>query len=109
MSCAVLITSIVLFSGCSTSMESEEMKFDPALKEKIRTTEQNNPDEVIRVLIKTDKDLNGEMRTNLESYGIEIETSAGDIITAAGTSGQLKNAARLPFITKIELSQIRKL
>jgi hypothetical protein len=103
-----IIICMLLFSACSSSGNQDELKFDPALKNELRKTEQNNPDKIIEVFFRTEKDFTREMVTELNNTGIITESVIGGIVTAKGTSGQIRKAASLTFIVKIELSQKRE-
>lgn len=98
---------ISLFACTASEKSSGEQKFTPALKEKIRSVEKNNPDAIIQVLIKISEKLNDKMQREIETTGIVLESLAGLVITASGRTDQLKSAAELSFIISLELSQIR--
>jgi hypothetical protein len=105
----LMLICLLLFSSCSSScVKQEEIKFDPALKEKIRKADQNNPNEMIEVFIRVEKDLTKEMEAELKNTGVMAESVIGQIVTAKGTASQLREAAGLMFIKKIELSQKRE-
>jgi hypothetical protein len=105
----LMLTCLLLFSSCSSSPgNQDDLKFDPALRNEIRKAEQDNPDKTIEVFIRTEEDLTNEMETELKNTGVITESVIGRIVTAKGTSTQLRKAASLRFIKKIELSQKRE-
>ena len=85
------------------------MKFNPALKQTIFDAEQNNPQQVIPVLIKSQKELTSEMKSEVEKTGLIVESVIGEIISANGTAKQIREAAGLTYILTLELSQKRKI
>lgn len=106
----ILITLSFLSSSCSSSSDNiGELKFNPSLKHKITEAEQNNPEELIPVLIKSSEELTPEMKENIEKTGLTIESIIGQIFTAKGTAKQIKETASLSYILELELSQTREL
>ncbi len=102
---AVLLT-FTMISCSSSANNSDDSKFNPALKQKMMEAERYNSDELISAFIKTSEELNENMRIELMSTGLRLGSVNELIITAAGTPKQIREAARLEFIVHMELSHI---
>lgn len=98
--------TLTLISCSSSANNSEESKFNPALKQKILEAERNNSDELISAFIKVSEKLDEQKMSDLQNTGLRIGAVNQLIITAAGTSMQIREAARLPFVMQLELSHV---
>ncbi len=102
----ILLAGIsILLSGCSSSNELIEKKFDTALKQKIQDI--NKSSEEISVIGKCNKEITTEMKKVLGNSGAMIGTITGDLFTASGNTEKIKKLAEIDFVISLELSQNR--
>lgn len=97
---------VLLFNGCSASDEFNPSKMDTSLNQKIAQLEkEDNPEAIIQFTGKTSTDINEQVKSGLEGTGIIIETVAGNIFTANGTSAGVKKVSMLDYVVYLELAK----
>ena len=94
---------VIFITGCSSSAESSPSKMDASLNQKILSVEKEDPTMLIQFTGKTNRGIDEQMKKELKSTGINIETVVGDIFTARGTSDSIKKTSLLDFIVYLEL------
>ena len=83
-------------------------KFDAPLRMKLREVEAAGSDDaVVSVFVELPGAPTAEQRTALEQAGLDVQTVAGRVVTARGTSAAVHRVASLDFVTSVSLSQTR--
>lgn len=100
----VFIIPLVLTS-CSSSGEYIPEKMDTSLNQRISSLEKNNPKESIQFLGKTSDVISEDIKTELESTGIVIESTVQNIFTAKGRAADIKKLTMFDFVIFLELTQ----
>jgi hypothetical protein len=99
------LAGIAMIGMSCSSSEYIPGKMDTALQQKIRETEKENEDEIIKFAGKTSKEINDEMKTKLESTGIKTESIIKDIFTASGNAESIKKVTLLDFVINLEIAK----
>lgn len=101
----LLLSGIIIIGVTCSSTEYIPGKMDTALQQKIRDTEKENGDDIIKFAGKTNKEINDEMKTKLESAGIKTESIIKDIFTASGNAESIKKVTLLDFVVNLEIAK----
>lgn len=104
----VLIVSVTLIFSCSSSQKLSSDKFDTPLRQKLVQAEESGSEEPVQVIGKCTKPVNREMRESLTTTGITVNSVIGDIFTASGSAKQIREAAKLKFVSQLQLSVERQ-
>ena len=105
----ILLMSMSILVACSSSSQkSIPQKFDTPLSQKIKEVEKSGSGESIKIFGECAESITTEMRSSIEGTGVEIDSVMGDIFTGAGTPANLRDLARLEFVTQIQLATISK-
>jgi hypothetical protein len=97
------VSAILIFSGCSSSNDFMPEKMDTALNQKIQKNEKDDPDQVIQFLGKCSSSITPEIKDELQSSGISLESIVQNIFTATGTAAEIKKVSLFQFVTSLEL------
>lgn len=89
--------------------EAVMSKLDTPLKQKLAEVEASDAAAQLRFLGKCAQPIDDAMREALSGAGITVNSVTGDIFTASGTAAQIKAAAKLDFVSQLQLSVERKL
>ena len=84
-------------------------KFDAPLKQKLAEVEANDAATRLRFLGKCAQPIDDAMREALGQTGVTVNSVTGAIFTASGTAAQIKAAAKLDFVSQLQLSVERAL
>lgn len=103
-----LIVSVMLLFSCSSSQKLSSDKFDAPLRQKLVQVEESNSEELVQVIGKCVEPINQEMRESLAAAGITVNSVIGDIFTASGSAKQIRKAAKLKFVSQLQLSGERQ-
>ncbi len=79
-------------------------KFDAKLKLVMKEPEYSKNQKPIRCVIEMYKNLDYILKDKLESVGLKVITTAGNIIVVEGSAESLHKASRYDFIHRISLS-----
>ncbi len=99
----VLGGASIFLTACAASAEYAPEKMDSPLNQKIRSLDNENSETSIQFTGKTNGVINEQMKKELQDTGIIIETVAGDIFTASGTTSSIKKVSLLDFVVYLEL------
>lgn len=112
---------IVLLAACNSANKTSSdqpppnggevvmTKLDAPLTQKLADVEAGDAATPVRFLGKCTQPIDDAMRAALSQAGITLNSVTGDIFTASGTAAQIKAAAKLDFVTQLQLSVERKL
>lgn len=104
LSAIVVLGGVSIFlTACAASSEYSPEKMDSPLNQKIRSLDNENSETSIQFTGKTNGAINEQMKKELQDTGIIIETVAGDIFTANGTTSSIKKVSLLDFVVYLEL------
>ncbi|HOJ17627.1 MAG TPA: hypothetical protein PLT92_03580 [Ignavibacteriaceae bacterium] len=84
-------------------------KMDNALIQEINSLDKDKSDKLISIIGKTILEINDNIKEEIASSGVVIETVAGNIFTATGDRCGISKLSRQDFIEKLELSVVRPL
>lgn len=103
----VLFAILFTISGCVKRgiEKSYYEKFDAKLKLLMKEPEYSKSQKPIRCVIEMYKNMDYILKDKLESVGLKVITTAGNIIIVEGSSESLHKASRYDFIHRISLSQ----
>lgn len=105
-SAVILLGGASLFFGaCAASAEYAPEKMDSPLNQKIRTLDNENSEMPVQFTGKTLDVINEQMKDELQDTGIIIETIAGNIFTANGTTSSIKKVSLLDYVVYLELAK----
>lgn len=112
----ILFFIFLVFYGCAAfggkggNDLSNNTKIDPLIMIDLEELKSGgNPDRVIDVLIRTEKELTPGERAALEKEGAKISSSIGNVLSARVRLGSIENISRLEFVTYIEKSRKQRL
>lgn len=102
----VLTLSSVLIVSCSSVDSAIAEKLDQPLRD-ILFSETKYEGESLFCTIQIDKNLDGEIKREIEQTGLKILTNFISIITVEGKFESIKKAAALPYVIRIEADKKR--
>lgn len=98
----------MLIFSCSSSQKLSSEKFDTPLRQKLVQVQESGSEELIQVIGKCAEPINDEMRESLAAIGITVNSVIGNIFTASGSAKQIREAAKLKFVSQLQLSVERQ-
>ncbi len=103
-----IIFLVLFFMSCNHNQYKIE-KMDHALIQEINSLDKDKSDKLISIIGKTILEINDNIKEEIASSGVVIETVAGNIFTASGDRCGISKLSRQDFIEKLELSVVRPL
>ncbi len=92
-----ILFSIFLF-GCSHTEKMSLDKLDAAILQKISENGENKSDDKIEFIGVCDKEIDDQLKEDIESTGVEINSVSDDIFTGRGTSTSILKLSGKDFI-----------
>lgn len=105
-----LLLLYLFFSGCVKKEIGKvfEEKYDAKLKAVMNDPQYNKTDKKILCIIEMYKKIDFILKDKLENVGLNVLTTAGNIIVVEGSIEAVRKAARYDFIHRISLSSEKK-
>jgi hypothetical protein len=94
----ILILFSVLLFGCSHTENISPDKIDEALTQKILKNEKNKSDDKIEFIGVCTKEIDDQLKEDIESTDVEINSVSNDIFTGRGTSTSVLRLSGKDFI-----------
>lgn len=91
--------------NCACSSEFIPEKMDTPLQQKIRSMEAEDSEVTIQFTGKTSHEITPEMKKELESSGITIESTIQNIFTAKGTTSAIKKVTMYDYVVYLEMAR----
>ena len=89
---------LIFFFGCSNTENMSMDKIDASLIQKILDNEKNKSDDKIEFIGVCDKEIDDQLREDIESTSVEINSVSNDIFTGKGTSTSILKLSGKDFI-----------
>lgn len=106
LSFAFLLFGIPLMNvSCACSSEFVPEKMDAPLQQKIRSMESEDSIVAIQFTGRTSSEITPEMKKELESTGITIESTVQNIFTAKGTTSAVKKVTMYDYVVYLEMAR----
>lgn len=110
---ALLVSSLILSLlgitimsiSCASSAEYIPEKLESPLHQRILHLEKEEPDALIQFAGKSNSTINNDMKKQLESAGLSVETIIKDIFTASGNAESIKKTTLLDFVVFLEIAK----
>ena len=92
-----ILFSVFLF-GCSQTNNMSMDKLDPALQQKVSVSRENKSDIMIEFIGTCNKEIDDQVKRDIESTGIEVNSVSKDIFTGKGNYSSILELSGKDFI-----------